>query len=73
MMTFTNLVKKLRYYRAWYVELSADERQGWLGDWIMERIVIFEGIAQDLARAVARVSDGGHGNYKPDPPNIADL
>lgn len=45
---------KLKFYRAWYQSMPADERIGLTGLWVAERIQLYTEILVGFDRAVGR-------------------
>lgn len=57
--------RRLRFFSQWYCTLTDEERNSWLGMWIMERATIFTGIINDIMKMQARASRST-GNYTPE-------
>lgn len=54
-------IRKLRFYLSWYEKLDQKAREGWLGAWVMERIIIFSNIITDFEKGVARFKGNQEG------------
>jgi hypothetical protein len=51
-MSYQNLKKKLLFYSLWWCEMSAEERKGFTGKWVRERIEIFDGILKEIEKHI---------------------
>jgi hypothetical protein len=52
-LRYEDVVNKVIYYSKWLDELNAQERIGWLGHWIRERIKRYDEVINDHLKQVS--------------------
>lgn len=62
-MKFEIVHSKLVFYRKWLHSMNDIERTGFVGEWVMQRVIIFEGIVKEVESS-SQFANRPIGNYK---------
>jgi len=58
--TIDRATRRLRFFATWYCSLTDQERDSWLGTWILERGSIFTGIIKEEMARHRDMNTAGH-------------